>query len=818
MTPKNSYRLITVLLMLLPVFGQASAAAQAPVNIAINKPYKFHAPPNYPHCTDPADDKDLTDGIHAKGYFWVQKATVGWRTRGQRISITVDLGSDQPISGVSFNTAGGAAGVDFLETVLISVSTNGEDFYLVGDLVELSKTKPPANNAYAVVKYSTQSLRTHGRYVQFTPLTEGMFVFVDEIEVYRGNDKWLNEPYNADDRIDFDNLLFSQRCMKRLTRHIDTLVLKARSARIADHDKTEILRMLNRIRHDARTYRPQAPDKEFRLIMPFDQRQREVIAVHATLLRAMGFAPLTIWHKDRYAPLAVFETPVKHPVQLNLRMMRNEYRAQTLNLTNATDNEIPVSFRLENADGIVDVRQVEYVDTRELQVAATALTRVEKRDDVYSTSVPAGMTRQIWFTIHSRNLNPGVHACAVNVISPNGQASIPFVIRVEDINFPDKPRLKTGVWDYAINYGYNISPQNRAYALRDMQEHFVNVAFGNSTLMGVPPVSGFDAQGRLTQPPDFTKFDEWLELWPDAGVYHVFCNIKDKNTTFGGMKPDDKRFVTAVSSWAAAWDEHVRNKGLQPGQVQMHFVDEPQTPGAYEVLGKWADAFKAGSRYIHVFNTPEYLDKDDNLQHALPALKNVDVICPTLKRYRTYGKDIIGAIDSLRKDGRELWLYMCYGPSRHYDPSYYRLQPWYCFHFGATGSGFWSYGDQRCANPWNEYDAYGGHSFALVYLTRDEITPTKHWEALREGVEDYEYLLMLRDKVRQFAADGNRSAIAARAAALLKKCSTDVIREVSRATGNRSDIPWMADSPCSYAESARLEILEMLSTIASEGL
>jgi hypothetical protein len=779
-------------------------------NIAFHKKYTFSTKPNYPHCTDLGDDVQLTDGIYTKGYFWTQKSTVGWRTRGEQISITIDLGEDQAICGVAFNTAGGASGVDFLNTILISVSLDGKDFYLVGNLPELSDVSCPSpDNGYKVVKYMTNKLKTHGRYVRFTPLTDGMFCFVDEIEIYQGKSEWRDLTYPENTKIEIDQALFQLRCKKRLAQNIEQLISKVKSANIDNSIRGCIVQNLSSLQKEAENYVP-IPTDDFTLIMPFDSMQENVIATHGSLLAAQGFKPLTIWHKERYDPLSIFETPRIEDVNLSLRMMKNEYRAETLNLTNATIQPMEIAFSISNIPGIVDVWQVEYVDTRELKIVATALRPVKKNNGLYTTTIPAGMTRQIWFTIHSKEVTPATYIGQIDLKSNFLNATVPFTLIVENCSFPDSSRLKVGVWDYAINFGYNITKENRARAIKDMREHLVNVTFGSRALMGIPPISGFDAEGNMIDEPDFSEFDSWLELWPGAKVYHIYCGVRNEETTFSGFKPEDKRFQNAVASWARAWDKHITKKNLQPGQVQMHFLDEPKTPKDYQVLGQWVEAFKRGSKRIDVFNTPEALDKNDNMNHARNALKWVDVVCPTFKHYRAYDVAIKKYFQDYIKSRKELWLYMCFGPSRHFDPSYFRLQPWYCYQIGAEGSCFWSYGDQRCKNPWNEYDAYGGESFALVYITPHDITPTKHWEALREGIEDYEYLAILHDKIESLKEKGVKNPLVEQAARVLNSTLYQIVTRVNKVTKNKSDIFWMEPSPCMYAENARLKILDML--------
>ena len=88
------------------VLLSATVAFAAPglENLAVGKPYTLEPSPNYPHCTDPGDATQLTDGQYTDGYFWTQKSTVGW-SGVEPIIITIDLGQVQPIRGASWSTA-----------------------------------------------------------------------------------------------------------------------------------------------------------------------------------------------------------------------------------------------------------------------------------------------------------------------------------------------------------------------------------------------------------------------------------------------------------------------------------------------------------------------------------------------------------------------------------------------------------------------------------------------------------------------------------------------------------------------------------------
>jgi hypothetical protein len=88
--------------------------------------------------------------------------------------------------------------------------------------------------------------------------------------------------------------------------------------------------------------------------------------------------------------------------------------------------------------------------------------------------------------------------------------------------------------------------------------------------------------------------------------------------------------------------------------------------------------------------------------------------------------------------------------------------PWWAFKHGLTGAGFWVYADSGSAS-WHDYATpmgyYGvvyGSANAPVDTHGEKIIPSCRWEAWREGVEDYQYLITLQtriDRVQAVAPD-----------------------------------------------------------------
>ena len=101
-----------------------SCGAFAAENLALNKTYTMSRKPNYKLTTNDTDNIELTDGKFSRGSrIWTsENTTVGW-AGSQQVTITIDLGSEQPICGAMWSTAGGHAGVKWPDFINVFVNT-----------------------------------------------------------------------------------------------------------------------------------------------------------------------------------------------------------------------------------------------------------------------------------------------------------------------------------------------------------------------------------------------------------------------------------------------------------------------------------------------------------------------------------------------------------------------------------------------------------------------------------------------------------------------------------------------------------------------
>ena len=240
--------------------------------------------------------------------------------------------------------------------------------------------------------------------------------------------------------------------------------------------------------------------------------------------------------------------------------------------------------------------------------------------------------------------------------------------------------------------------------------------------------------------------------------------------------------------------------GMKPSQLGILLLDEPSKDEQDEIIAAWARVFKAAAPEILLFQDPTW-ERPDKTK-VQEALTLPDILCPNVSIFYKGGPDVAQYFAARRAQGQKLWFYQCSGPARLFDPSrYHRLQSWHAFKHGAVGLGFWAFGDTGGApTSWNEY-AMGRTAYAPAFLGLEDATDGVHWQAVREGMEDYETLSLLRD-----AAGRTKNAkLKAQAEALLAEAPAAVLGEYT------SEYDWRKDVEDRQApDTYRLKALALL--------
>lgn len=787
----------------------ASVCAAAPVNVALNKPYTLTPTPRYRYCTDAGDKTQLTDGAYVKGYFWTQQGTVGWSSVAP-VFCTIDLGRVEPICGVSWSTAAGVAGVNWPECLYVLASEDRKTWTYLGDLCEWGNHgQPPPQGAYATFRYATDRLKGRGRYVCVIAAARP-FCFVDEIEVWRGPDAWLTEPMSGRQASD-PRQFYNESCVQsgvsaRLRQDLNMIFSQAAtnglSAALAPHnDEAERLRAAIA---DSAAKMPST----LQTILPYGALHEKILALNVPVLHASGVTQPRLWQNNRWDPLALTALPSSgaETSVLSLDLMRGEVRGEVLNLTNPHDRTLPFTLRLEGLPAALnlELREVVPTDTQSRTPVMAALRPlVPDAQGRCTLNVPAGCTRQVWLSCRRPAASPGVHEGRLLVeASPVAfRRGVAVRVRLRNLDFPRQPRLHLGGWDYVQGAAdYYRAPGNLAPNLALMRDMYVDSPWATPAVF--PKGARFDEAGQLLNADalDYTLWDEWIARWQGARNYCVFFAV---GPAFHGEKMGTPRFATMVGSWLTAWVRHMEGQGLKASQMVILLFDEPHERSHDEILIAWARAVRAANLGVTLFIDPTYRDptKGDPEMYALH-----DILCPNTPMMIEQGTRFRDFYLRQQADGRTLWLYSCSGPAKLLDPiTYHRAQAWLAFQIGAKGSFYWALGcGGGIGDSWRAY-AQSGSEYSPYFVGPDSVLEGKHSEAVREGVQDYEALCMLRDRVEQARAAGRDVPWVQEAKRVLSEGVAEAVAEVKP-----QHIHWHVDKERGAMDKVRLQVLDLL--------
>lgn len=780
-------------------------------NLARSKPYTLQPAPNYQLCTDPGDLKQLTDGIYTTGYFWTQNTTVGW-SNANPVVITIDLQRVQPIAGLSYSTAAGVAGVTWPNSILVMVSDNGEQWSLAGDLVALSNQRSaPPTDAYTTWRFQTDQLTTRGRYVKLY-VDGSPFVFVDEIEVYRGPDTLLAQ--TPGQIVDDPNALFDQRriysgILWRLRTDLQAVKAAITASKLPMDEQADLLAQADALAPEISNL-PQEIPADFTTRLPLNDLEARIFALYAPLHRAKGLQPLTAWVSGRWDPLEPTEAPEPgNAPELTVQMMRNESRGAAFNLTNATGNAIRLTLMVTGLPGgnnpdYVRVCEVPFTDTREHALIASALPEARRFGDRYRLTVPAGMTRQIWLDFRPLDVEPGQYKGQVVIQAPGGAANLvlPLSLHLYPFAFPSRPSVHVGGWDYLNGRGaYAATPENIPLLIPFLATNYIDTPWATSEVQ--PAAPQFDDAGKAVSAFNFDTWNEWTAKWPGANQYAVFLSVDDN---YCGENMGTPRFNQMVAEMMNAWVNRLTEQGLLPEQLVILLLDEPTQPEQLHIIKTWAQAIKAAQPKIRLFEDPTY-SRPEQMDPTLWPL--IDVICPNLPMFEAGDQAFRDYYVAQQHAGRELWFYSCSGPAKLLDPvTYNRGQFWWAIRYGAKGSFYWAFGDETGGNSWNAY-LQKHTQFSPLFIDQTSVTDSKQMAGIREGVQDYEYFVMLRNRIAELEAHGVQNPLLIQAQQLLTEAPDRVIAQITP-----DKLEWQRPKDRNTMDTVRIEVLEMLDKLS----
>ncbi len=589
--------------------------------------------------------------------------------------------------------------------------------------------------------------------------------------------------------------LFESGAVKRMT--MDLLAIEKLLNNQKEPTKSKALATTSKLKESI-SYTP--GDGELKAILPLSETHEKILAINAQVLRAQGFSEPFTWKNTRWASLTLTAIPPKDKMPpLTVDMIRNEVRSDTFNITNPTDN--PIQYII-SANGLpkeanLELCEIIVTDTKQGVAIGDAIRKSES--STLEITVPAGCTRQIWLRFNRPTAKAGKYSGTITAKpSGKGKALTATVnLNIHAFDFPKRPTIHVGGWDYTNGEGnYYKSKGNLKDNLAIMRDLYTDSPWGTPAV--IPKGPTFDKDGHLTNAAalDFTNWDEWTKRWDDARNYCVFWSCSKH---FSGMLMGTQKFNTALGEFMLAWTAHIKAQGKSPEQLVILLYDEPRSHADDEIIIAWAKAIKAVNSGALLFEDPLYSDPTKGLPEMFSS---VDILCPNSCHRTQKMKDFY---IKQRNDGRTLWLYSCSGPAKLHDPiMYHRAQCWYAYEIGAVGTFFWAFGcGGGIGDSWASY-TQPGTEYSPYFVSKTSTMHSKHSEALREGVQDYEYFIMLQNRIDELRKQG-KTTVADKAQAEFDTFFKDIIAKLAKNGGD-----WHVAKDYDILDTARLKILALL--------
>lgn len=699
-------------------------------NLALGAPYTFEPAARYDLTRDAGDATQLTDGHYARGHFWASRDAVGWVKSGL-ILIEIDLGAVQSINQICFNTARGKdAGVSFPE-VDVLISLDRKQYGALGDAYQ---SEPHEDGGYLVQKFCTTDLAAVGRYVVLAVQPRGAFTFLDEIEVLGGDDGVANNVYSPASLIKREDIGDALKARSGLGHRKESL------ARLAARLRANPASARTEVQHQIKSFASKLGREKVSEPDALEKLQDELFALHRLALSDNFQEPLIVWRKNPWAAFSQIDSPTSDTLingGLDFELMCRGSASNAFVLTNNSD--LPQRFTVDvTLEGLADatpeigVREVVQVVAANHEMIGDALKPLGDGD----VTLKPGESKQIWLTALAGAAAPGEYVGKVSVVSIQESLPTPEIllrVKVWSAAFPERQHVFVNTWPYSNGRAIEKVTE---LAMRDLIAHHANVIVLHPSQIPFPSFRASVA-GEV----DYTKADEVLSQYKGAQKRLFFLEFNDeKLRTFDGKYEFmSGPWKLVFKKWVKDWAAHLKAQGLAYRDFAFYPVDEPRNDDEVAILLETAKLIKEVDSRLEIYTTLGKLSSFDVMQ----AKNNVDIFQVLLSDLTDARVKVLKSLD------KEIWTYTAEGGGKSASPiGYYRSQAWTSFQGGAGGIGFWAYADIGWSGTaWDDFDGKRP-DFSVIYEGSNGPLSSKRWEAWREGVEDYELLVMARQKLK----------------------------------------------------------------------
>ena len=250
--------------------------------------------------------------------------------------------------------------------------------------------------------------------------------------------------------------------------------------------------------------------------------------------------------------------------------------------------------------------------------------------------------------------------------------------------------------------------------------------------------------------PKYVDGDGWNGVgFPSFQVMQFVDNSTPRPQTFCGVDRGPDHYGTSAynAAWSkllAAIDAYLAQRGWQ-GKGYYYVQNEPQGPEDHDLAAFLADLARDAAPGLRIAISEE--PKPEIAEHPSAGGASYDLWWADLSHFEPeYAK----ARQSL---GETVWWYFLYGDlPPHFNPITIdhhglesRIPFWAAWKYRVRGFAYYSvtgWGADPYEDPRPQGTGQNGDGFLLYPPVDGQLVTSIRWELLREGAEDYEYLLL----------------------------------------------------------------------------
>lgn len=393
-----------------------------------------------------------------------------------------------------------------------------------------------------------------------------------------------------------------------------------------------------------------------------------------------------------------------------------------------------------------------------------------------SASVEAGKNQSIWLTVYvPKDAVPGDYRGSIEITGDGQAQSVPIKVTVHNFTLPDARTLHITNWYSPNNIAnaHGVELYSEAYWrwlevwARFMADHRQDTIL----IQPIDLIKGRDdGKGNLTF--DFSQFDRFVELFEKAGVIGIIegGHIAGRNgpwetPDFDGFYPaitmpdgstrknpqvkvTSEEYKHFLSMFLPALQNHLEEKGWLDHYVQ-HLTDEP--------IPENAESYKKAAGYIRQY-APKLKIIDASMCSLITGA--IDIWVPQPKEFG----EKLSFFQEREKAGDKVWIYTCLDPKEKYMNRFIdyplldvRLLHWVNFKYNLPGYLHWGL-NYWTGDPFKDLEPnWGGDTYLppgdshITYPGKSGPLSSIRFEAMRDGIEDYELLKLLEKKQPKLA-------------------------------------------------------------------